>query len=71
MFEIALCLNGRNLKGVKLLISGSRTRCLFGLGIQPKLGILTTQLKPPTISINAILGDHEYESAESNFWKNH
>ena len=52
------------------LISENRTRCLLGLDIQPDLGIVTTQLKPPKNAIYAISEEQENESDESTFWKN-
>ena len=40
------------------------------LDIQPDLGIVTTQLKPPKNSIYATSEEQENESDESTFWKN-
>ena len=70
ILEIDIYSNGWKLQGAKFLISENRTRCLLGLHIQPELGIVTTQLKLPKNSVNAISEEQENESAESNFWKN-
>ena len=68
--KIDIYSNGWRLQGAKFLISENRTRCLLGLDIQPDLGIVTTQLKPPKNSINAISEEQENESVESTFWRN-
>ena len=71
MLEIDIYSNGWKLRGTKILTFENRIRSLQHLDFQPELGIVTTQLKAPTNSINATSEDHEYESAESSFWKNH
>ena len=70
ILETDIYSNGWKLEGAKLLSSENRTRCLLGLDIQPELGIVTTQLKPPKVSVNTTSEDQEDESAESIFWKN-
>ena len=70
ILEIDIYSNGWKLQGAKILISENRTRCLLGLDIQPDLGIVTTQLKPPKNAIYAISEEQENESDESTFWKN-
>ena len=64
ILEIDIYSNGWRLQGAKLLISENRTRCLLGLDIQPDLGIVTSQLKPPKNSINAISEEQENESVD-------
>ena len=70
ILEIDIYSDGWKLEGAKFSISENRTRCLLGLDTQPELGIVTTQLKPPKISVKTISEEHEDESAESIFWKN-
>ena len=52
ILEIDIYSNGWRLQGAKFLISENRTKCLLGLDIQPYLGKVRTQLKPPKNSIN-------------------
>ena len=70
ILEIHIYSNGWRLQEAQFLISENRTRCLLGLDNQPDLEIVTTQLKPPKNSINAISEEQENESVESTFWRN-
>ena len=70
MLVLDIYSNGWKLDGAKLLLSENRTRCLLGLDIQPELGKVTTQLKPPKVSVNTISEEQENDSAELTFWEN-
>ena len=60
---------GWHVKSAKFLISENRTQCLLGLGVQPQLGVRTTQVRPERSLVGEVSLSNLNERSES--WKSH
>ena len=66
---INIHINGLIAEKAHFFISENRTRCLLGLDIQPKRGIVTTQVKTTISQIEENEAAKSEESEELQFWK--
>ena len=66
---INIHINGLVAEKAHFFISENRKRCLLGLDIQPKRGIVTTQVKTTSSQIEENEAAKSEESEELQFWK--